>query len=231
MTAKPAVIIKRQCNFILPFFRHGLGDSYHKLFCDPKLPYADSARKWSESKRRRVPSPKRDSGDSSHEDEDGDADKLSVRRSKRTSQHEERREEEDDDCKMESTSALSELETLARSVRGEQEAKINESLPSVHWFKDTTLEARLHHVVHAVQNNEWPLLTRPTSSEGTDKVRESPGPAHSAHSSQASQPKRRKLHIAIDVETERAKLHALLTTPPPHTTHPQSEFTNLFLLT
>lgn len=197
------------------------------MFCDPKLPYADSARKWAESKRRQVPSPKHESGDSSHEDEDGD--KLSVRRSKRTWRaDEERRDDDDDECKMESSSALSELETLARSVRGEQETKANESLPlpSVHWFKDTTLEARLHHVVHAVQNNEWPLLTRPASSEGTDKVRESPGPVHS---SQASQPKRRKLHIAIDVETERAKLHALLSTPPPHTAHPQSESGHLYM--
>lgn len=216
------VIIKYLVNFLLSFFRHGLGDSYHKLFCDPKLPYADSARKWAESKRRRAPSPKHESGDSSHEDGDGDGDKPSIRRSKRSSQH----EDDDDDCKIESTSALSELETLARSVRGEQEVKANESLAPVHWFKDTTLEARLHHVVHAVQNNEWPLVMRPASSEGTDKVRESPGPAHSLH---ASQPKRRKLHIAIDVETERAKLHALLSTPPPHTTHPQSECRQLLL--
>lgn len=112
--------------------------------------------------------------------------RTSLRRSKRTNP-----ERDDDD-----TDALSELETLAKLGR------IEESLSPEHWFSERALETRLHHIAHAVQNCEWPsTLTAPkdTSRSGQIDLQES-----------KHNPKR---HIAIDVETERAKLHALLSSP------------------
>lgn len=109
---------------------------------------------------------------------------MSLRRSKRTNP-----ERDDDD-----TDALSELETLAKLGR------IEESLSPEYWFSERALETRLHHIAHAVQTSEWPA----TSAAPKESAR-----GHSDHDAKHAQ----KRHIAIDVETERAKLHALLSSP------------------
>lgn len=112
--------------------------------------------------------------------------KMSLRRSKRTNP-----ERDDDD-----TDALSELETLAKLGR------IEESLSPEYWFSERALETRLHHIAHAVQTSEWPAA----SATPKEAARGAHSDAHDAKHTQ-------KRHIAIDVETERAKLHALLSSP------------------
>lgn len=105
------------------------------------------------------------------------------------------------------------------------------------WFREYALQVRLQHVVHCIEHNEWPvnnmftaylnglgaemdapihesclsLPKRDTStplsvSEGSEIIT-----ITTDHGlSRQNQGKKRKRHIAIDVETERAKLHALL---------------------
>lgn len=68
----------------------------------------------------------------------------------------------------------------------------------VKWPRDHAVVARLHHIIHAVECKEWPAST--TFSAATPERTPDLLEAHS-----------KKLpNIAIDVETERAKLHALL---------------------
>lgn len=124
---------------------------------------------------------------------------------------------------------------MTKAVKTDSDCKITDPSSSVHWFTDQTLETRLHHIIHNVQNNEWPLSNKnhadliarginatpphnssplPTSSPGPSA---SPLP-RSSQSFQSQLPSqsllsKHKKHIAIDVETERAKLHALLNTP------------------
>lgn len=117
---------------------------------------------------------------------------MSLRRSKRTSNALDR--DADDD-----TDALSELETLAKLGR------IDETLTPEHWFTERALETRLHHIAHAVQNCEWPSATAASVS----KV----GDSGVTQSESEDRKQSQKRHIAIDVETERAKLHALLSSP------------------
>lgn len=182
---------------LLFFFRHGLGDTYNKLFCDPKLPFADCARKWyathkgSSSTSKTTPAATSMTSESQkvssdEEDRSIHETKMSLRRSKRTNP-----ERDDDD-----TDALSELETLAKLGR------IEESLSPEYWFSERALETRLHHIAHAVQTSEWPAA----SAAAKEAARGAHSDAHDAKHAQ-------KRHIAIDVETERAKLHALLSSP------------------
>ncbi|XP_047544601.1 chromodomain-helicase-DNA-binding protein 7 isoform X1 [Vanessa atalanta] len=182
---------------VLGVCKHGLGDTYNKLFCDPKLPFADCARKWHAKYKSGA---KSDTAKPTSDDEEKintevtTEPRMSLRRSKRTSNVLERDTEDD-------TDALSELETLAKLGR------IDETLTPEHWFSERALETRLHHIAHAVQNCEWPSAMSTTSSS---KISD-------GNSAQVEVPDDRKQsqkrHIAIDVETERAKLHALLSSP------------------
>ncbi|CAB3231113.1 unnamed protein product [Arctia plantaginis] len=171
---------------VLGVCKHGLGDTYSKLFCDPKMPFADCASKWyvnhksASNDAHKVSSDEEDGA--AEESNDGPADgRVALRRSKRTSAAPERTADDD-------TDALSELETLAKLGR------IEDSLPPERWFSERALETRLHHIAHAVQNREWPAAaTKPDVSDDRKHAQ--------------------KRHIAIDVETDRAKLHALLSSP------------------
>ncbi|KAG7311586.1 hypothetical protein JYU34_002634 [Plutella xylostella] len=159
--------------------KHGLGDTYHKIFLDPKLPFVDCATKYYSLAK---PSRKEEPAKSSDEDdeaktESGNEDASYSPRKLRRSQRGAGGDDGD---------ALSELESLARRPRVDQ-------LSPAHWFTERALETRLHHIAHAVQNCEWPA------------------PADAKPAAAASKPAKR--HIAIDVETERAKLHALLSSP------------------
>ncbi|XP_045762222.1 chromodomain-helicase-DNA-binding protein 7 isoform X2 [Maniola jurtina] len=182
---------------VLGVCKHGLGDTYNKLFCDPKLPFADCARKWNAkyksgmaSDLQKAVSDEEDKGAS----ETAAEPRMSLRRSKRTSNVHDRDAEED-------TDALSELETLAKLGR------IDETLTPEHWFSERALETRLHHIAHAVQNCEWPSASAAmVPSKGAD------GAGAQAEASD-DRKQNQKRHIAIDVETERAKLHALLSSP------------------
>nr|XP_021189287.2 chromodomain-helicase-DNA-binding protein 7 isoform X2 [Helicoverpa armigera] len=175
---------------VLGVCKHGLGDTYSKLFCDPKMPFADCASKWYTSHKgvtrnesQKLSSDEEDTAVS--EDAAGET-RMSLRRSKRTSNNCDRTAEDD-------TDALSELETLAKLGR------IEETLPPERWFSERALETRLHHIAHAVQNREWPAAAKPDTRAAAD-----------VHDERKQGPKR---HIAIDVETDRAKLHALLSSP------------------
>lgn len=167
-----------------------MGDTYSKLFCDPKMPFADCASKWyashknaNRSETQKISSDEEDAGGS--EEAAGET-RMSLRRSKRTSNNCDRNTEDD-------TDALSELETLAKLGR------IEETLPPERWFSERALETRLHHIAHAVQNREWPAAAKQDARVAPD-----------VHDERKLGPKR---HIAIDVETDRAKLHALLSVP------------------
>ncbi|OWR44909.1 hypothetical protein KGM_214202 [Danaus plexippus plexippus] len=191
---------------VLGVCKHGLGDTYNKLFCDPKLPFADCARKWYGKYKgistSKVENPKPTTPAATQLTTSDDEDKsttestseprMSLRRSKRTSNALDR--DADDD-----TDALSELETLAKLGR------IDETLTPEHWFTERALETRLHHIAHAVQNCEWPSATAASVS----KV----GDSGVTQSESEDRKQSQKRHIAIDVETERAKLHALLSSP------------------
>ncbi|KAJ8729483.1 hypothetical protein PYW08_001064 [Mythimna loreyi] len=174
---------------VLGVCKHGLGDTYSKLFCDPKLPFADCASKWyanhKSAPRSEAQKISSDEEDAAVSEEAAGETRMSLRRSKRTSNNCDRTTEDD-------TDALSELETLAKLGR------IEETLPPERWFSERALETRLHHIAHAVQNREWPAAAkhdaRPPDALDERKL----GP---------------KRHIAIDVETDRAKLHALLSVP------------------
>ncbi|XP_038222216.1 chromodomain-helicase-DNA-binding protein 7-like isoform X1 [Zerene cesonia] len=180
---------------VLGVCKHGLGDTFSKLFCDPKMPFAESARKWfskfKSTSKSEAPRPNSDEEDKSSNDNAAET-RMSLRRSKRTS-HVHDRDTEDD------TDALSELETLAKLGR------IEESLSPEHWFTERALETRLHHIAHAVQNCEWPSAS---TSSVANKTEDGPSVDVSEDRKQSQ-----KRHIAIDVETERAKLHALLSSP------------------
>ncbi|KAI5641524.1 BRK domain-containing protein [Phthorimaea operculella] len=172
--------------------KHGLGDTYNKIFCDPKLPFADCARKYYSIQK---PAPKTDTSKASSDDDESISEtRMSLRtRSKRGGERGAQDRDDDD------TDALSELETLAKLGR------VEESLSAEHWFSERALETRLHHIAHAVQNCEWPAAPPATAS--------APAAAASATQPATSRHDDKKRHIAIDVETERAKLHALLSSP------------------
>lgn len=147
------------------------------------MPFADCASKWYAVHKSTT---KNESQKMSSDEDEGSVceTRMSLRRSKRTNPSD--RDEDD-------TDALSELETLAKLGR------IEESLSIEHWFSERALETRLHHIAHAVQNCEWP-----SAASVAKEVNR--GQAEDGKQSQ-------KRHIAIDVETERAKLHALLSSP------------------
>ncbi|CAK1549851.1 unnamed protein product [Leptosia nina] len=176
---------------VLGVCKHGLGDTFSKLFCDPKMPFAESARKWYAKYKTGNKSDfqKNNSDDDEKSANESTTETRSLRRSKRTSNINDRDVQDDMD-------ALSELETLAKLGR------IEEPLSPDQWFTERALETRLHHIAHAVQNCEWPATS--ASSNKNEDV-----PSESSEERKQTQ----KRHIAIDVETERAKLHALLSTP------------------
>ncbi|CAH2066611.1 unnamed protein product, partial [Iphiclides podalirius] len=179
---------------VLGVCKHGLGDTFNKIFSDPKLPFADCARKWQPKyKTSTKKEPEKQSSDEEDKSnfEGTNETRMSLRRSKRTSNICDRDTEEDMD-------ALSELETLAKLGR------VEESLSPDLWFSERALETRLHHIAHAVQNCEWP------SAAPAQKA----GESNTAQAEVQDERKQvQKRHIAIDVETERAKLHALLSSP------------------
>lgn len=154
------------------------------------MPFADCASKWyaghKSGTRSEVQKISSDEEDAPTSEEAAGETRMSLRRSKRTSNACDRTADDD-------TDALSELETLAKLGR------IEESLPPERWFSERALETRLHHIAHAVQNREWPAAAKPEARAAPD-----------AHDDRKQGPKR---HIAIDVETDRAKLHALLSSP------------------
>lgn len=94
----------------------------------------------------------------------------------------------------------------------------------VKWPKEYAIQVRLQHIIYAVETNEWPA-PKSFSAYATGIGNEFDIPIHELPN---DPPKRdvatpdvdislgkkssdkRKRHIAIDVETERAKLHALL---------------------
>lgn len=185
--------------FMFLCFRHGLGDTYNKLFCDPKLPFTECAHKWYAAQKRNKNNESQNVSTDEEDDNKDDATyepKMSLRRSKRNSNC---------DREAEDTDALSELETLAKLGRNE------ESLPANHWFSERALETRLHHIAHAVQKCEWP--TSANIHKASDRILQ-PETREDRKQSQ-------KRHIAIDVETERAKLHALLSSPRAAHTSPR----------
>lgn len=107
---------------------------------------------------------------------------------------------------------------------------------AVKWPKEYAIQVRLQHICHTVEYNEWPVsktftaysggigheydLSIHETPSGTPK-RDSSTPMSMSESEvitittdhcipRLNANKKRKRHIAIDVETERAKLHALL---------------------
>lgn len=108
---------------------------------------------------------------------------------------------------------------------------------AVKWPKEYAIHMRLQHICHAVEYNEWPVPKSFTAYSGgmghefDTSIHETPGatpkrdtstPMSVSEGSEVitittdhciprhNSSKKRKRHIAIDVETERAKLHALL---------------------
>ncbi|KPI93852.1 Chromodomain-helicase-DNA-binding protein 7 [Papilio xuthus] len=177
---------------VLGVCKHGLGDTYNKIFCDSKLPFSDCAKNWhSKYKSSKKDTEKLSSDEEEKSNYEGiNETRMSLRRSKRTSNVCDRDTEEDMD-------ALSELETLAKLGR------VEETLSPELWFSERALETRLHHIAHAVQNCEWPGTSLPHKSSES----------HPQAETQDERKQSQKRHIAIDVETERAKLHALLSSP------------------
>lgn len=111
---------------------------------------------------------------------------------------------------------------------------------AVKWPKEYAIQVRLQHIIYAVETKEWPA-TKSFSAYATGIGNEFDIPIHeipneppkretstpmslgepdlsSVGSDKYSANKKRKRHIAIDVETERAKLHALLNSS--HMTNP-----------
>lgn len=93
---------------------------------------------------------------------------------------------------------------------------------AIKWPKEYAIQVRLQHIIYAVETKEWPA-TKSFSAYATGignefdiPIHELPGDPPKRETStpmsveSETNPKRRKRHIAIDVETERAKLHALL---------------------
>lgn len=108
---------------------------------------------------------------------------------------------------------------------------------AVKWPKEHAIQMRLQHICHAVEHNEWPVsknYTAYTAGIGPEydlNIHETPNATPKRDTStpmsvsegsevitittdhcipRINSNKKRKRHIAIDVETERAKLHALL---------------------
>uniref|UniRef100_A0A6P7GKH5 Chromodomain-helicase-DNA-binding protein 6 isoform X2 n=1 Tax=Diabrotica virgifera virgifera TaxID=50390 RepID=A0A6P7GKH5_DIAVI len=112
---------------------------------------------------------------------------------------------------------------------------------AVKWPKEYAIQVRLQHIIYAIETKEWPV-TKSFSAYATGIGNEFDIPIHELPSEppkrETSTPmsigdteiisvsatdrfaanKKRKRHIAIDVETERAKLHALLNSS--HMTNP-----------
>lgn len=111
---------------------------------------------------------------------------------------------------------------------------------AVKWPKEYAIQVRLQHIIYAVETKEWPA-TKAFSAYATGIGNEFDIPIHeipneppkretstpmslgepdlsSLSSDKYGLNKKRKRHIAIDVETERAKLHALLNST--HMTNP-----------
>ncbi|KAJ8971345.1 hypothetical protein NQ314_000744 [Rhamnusium bicolor] len=103
---------------------------------------------------------------------------------------------------------------------------------AVKWPKEYAIQVRLQHIIYAVETKEWPA-TKSFSAYATGIGNEFDIPIHelpaeppkresstpmsfgepdviSISTDRSGANKKRKRHIAIDVETERAKLHALL---------------------
>lgn len=116
---------------------------------------------------------------------------------------------------------------------------------AVKWPKEYAIQVRLQHIIYAVETKEWPV-TKSFSAYATGIGNEFDIPIHELTNEppkrETSTPmsigdtevismsgdrfagnKKRKRHIAIDVETERAKLHALLNSS--HITNPLPKHT------
>lgn len=112
---------------------------------------------------------------------------------------------------------------------------------AVKWPKEYAIQVRLQHIIYAVETKEWPA-TKNFSAYATGIGNEFDIPVHelpndppkrdsstpmslndpdmmASMSERSHFNKKRKRHIAIDVETERAKLHALLNSS--HVTNPK----------
>ncbi|CAG5096911.1 Similar to CHD7: Chromodomain-helicase-DNA-binding protein 7 (Homo sapiens) [Cotesia congregata] len=94
---------------------------------------------------------------------------------------------------------------------------------SLKWPKEHAIEARLMHIVHAIEHKEWPVAINFTAGDEVEHtisekdisevitITTDHGISRAVPSlNNLAVTKKRKRHIAIDVETERAKLHALL---------------------
>lgn len=108
---------------------------------------------------------------------------------------------------------------------------------AVKWPKEYAIHMRLQHICHVVEYNEWPVPKTYTAYAGglghefDQSIHETPNATPKRDTStpmsvsegsevitittdhcipRLNSSKKRKRHIAIDVETERAKLHALL---------------------
>lgn len=113
---------------------------------------------------------------------------------------------------------------------------------AVKWPKEYAIQVRLQHICHTVEYNEWPVSKTFTAYAGgighelDISIHETPNATPKRDSStpmslsegsevitittdhcipRLNSNKKRKRHIAIDVETERAKLHALLNSAHP----------------
>lgn len=241
-----------QIYFCIKIFRHGLGDSYQKLFCDPKLPYIDAANKWLESKNKTTKPKETEKVQEVIEAETkpevkDDESKPETKDDETKSDEPEQKVEETENKETENAETKSEPEVVLEPSKIEVVDKNDEPPAAIHWFTNTNLETRLHHIIHTVQNNEWSHLSKSTSDAISHSMSApsprnssplhaiSPGPSASplprgsqslSFQSQSHLSKHRK-HIAIDVETERAKLHALLNTPPLGS---QSKYISIFYL-
>jgi chromodomain-helicase-DNA-binding protein 7 len=112
---------------------------------------------------------------------------------------------------------------------------------AVKWPKEYAIQVRLQHIIYAIETKEWPA-TKSFSAYATGIGNEFDIPVHelpndppkrdsstpmslgdpdviSINTERSNLNKKRKRHIAIDVETERAKLHALLNSS--HMTNPK----------
>lgn len=111
---------------------------------------------------------------------------------------------------------------------------------AVKWPKEYAIQVRLQHIIYAIETKEWPA-TKSFSAYATGIGNEFDIPVHElpndppkrdsstpmsigdaelmSISDRTNYNRKRKRHIAIDVETERAKLHALLNSS--HMTNPK----------
>jgi len=82
-------------------------------------------------------------------------------------------------------------------------------------FQEHAIEARLMHIVHAIEHKEWPVSVNFSAGEELDvpqnekecseviTITTDHGVSRSMSGNNISASKKRKRHIAIDVETER----------------------------